>query len=105
VSITVRIPATLRPYTEGRQVIEGTGATFHDLLHDLDNRYPGLRNRVLTRNGALHPFVRLRINNDARSLREPRTELTDGDAVTLQPAVDGGLLGFTVAAALLNALA
>ena len=103
-SITVHIPATLRPYTDGQQVIEGDGATFHDLLHDLDNRHPGLRNRVLTRDGNLHPFVRLHINNDARSMREPRTELADGDTVTLQPAVDGGLLGFTVAAALFSSL-
>lgn len=104
-SIKVHVPSALRPYTDGRRTVEGAGATFPDLLNDLDSRHPGLRDRVLTAEGRLHRLVRVRINDDAEALREPAAELADGDTVTLRSAVDGGALGFAAAAALFGSLA
>lgn len=104
-SITVHVPSALRPYTSGQRTVEGVGTTFHELLDDLDRRHPGLRGKVLTADGNLHRLVRLRINDDALTLREPPAALADGDAVTVQSAVDGGALGFAAAAALFSSLA
>ncbi|BCJ44139.1 molybdopterin synthase sulfur carrier subunit [Actinoplanes ianthinogenes] len=103
--ITVHLPTALRVCAGGRRTVEGAGTTFHDLLDDLDSRHPGLRDKVLTPEGALHRLVRIRLNDDKHTLREPPTRLTDGDAVTLQSAVDGGALGFAAAAALFGSLA
>jgi sulfur-carrier protein len=104
-TITVHLPTSLRSCAGGRRTVEGVGTTFHDLLNDLDSRHPGLRDRVLTPEGSLHRLVRIRLNDDAHTLREPPVHLTDGDAVTLQSAVDGGVLGLAAAAALFGSLA
>lgn len=103
-SIEVHVPTVLHPYTAGRRIVEGTGATFPDLLNDLERRHPGLRDRVLTPDGTLRRLVRVHVNDDAEPLREPAAELADGDTVTLRSAVEGGALGFAAAAALFGSL-
>src|SRR5262249_4771179 len=100
-AIEVRIPTILRPYTGGAKAVEGTGDTIADLLTDLDSRYPGLRARLVTDEGALHRFVNVYINDeDVRFLGALAAKLKDGDPVTILPAVAGGAFAFAAAAAL-----
>src|ERR671933_745013 len=102
-AIEVRVPTILRSYTGGAKVVEGTGDTLNDLLTDLDSRHPGLRGRLVTAEGGLHRFVNVYVNDeDVRFLGALDTKLSDGDAVTILPAVAGGALGFAAAAALLG---
>ena len=90
-AIEVRIPTILRSYTGGAKVVEGTGDTLNDLLTDLDGRYPGLRARLITDEGALHRFVNVYVNDeDVRFLGALDAKLADGDSVTILPAVAGG---------------
>jgi sulfur-carrier protein len=42
----VWIPALLRPLTAGQERVAATGATLADIIADLDERYPGLRDRL-----------------------------------------------------------
>lgn len=89
--IEVRIPTILRSCTGGAKVVEGTGDTLGDLLTDLDGRYAGLRGRLVTEAGALHRFVNVYVNDeDVRFLGALDTKLSDGDTVTVLPAVAGG---------------
>jgi molybdopterin synthase sulfur carrier subunit len=100
-SIQVRIPTILRSYTGGNKVVEGTGDTLDALLSDLDSRHSGLRDRLVTADGALHRFVNVYVNDeDVRFLGALDTKLSDGDTVTILPAVAGGAFGFAAAAAL-----
>jgi Molybdopterin converting factor, small subunit len=86
----VRIPTILRPYTDGAKVVEGNGATLSALIDDLDSRHVGLRDR-LVQDGALRPFVNVYLNDeDVRFLGGIHTALSDGDSVTILPAVAGG---------------
>ena len=52
-SIDVRIPTILRSFTGGAKTVQGTGDTLADLLTDLDTRYPGIKGRLITEEGAL----------------------------------------------------
>jgi molybdopterin synthase sulfur carrier subunit len=89
-AIDVRIPTILRTYTGGEKSVEGTGDTIADLLGDLDTRHPGLRDRLI-KDGALHRFVNVYINDeDVRFLGSLDAKLSDGDNVTILPAVAGG---------------
>ena len=89
-AIEVRIPTILRPYTDGAKVVEGNGATLAALIDDLDSRHVGLRDR-LVEDGALRRFVNVYLNDeDVRFLGGIDTALTDGDSVTILPAVAGG---------------
>ena len=61
------------------------------LLDDLDSRHSGLRGRLVTEQGSLHRFVNVYVNDeDVRFLGGLDTELSDGDSVTVLPAVAGG---------------
>ncbi|ROT31735.1 MoaD family protein [Micromonospora sp. HM5-17] len=102
-AIEVRIPTILRSYTGGAKVVEGSGESLNDLLSDLDARYSGLRARLVTDEGALHRFVNVYVNDeDVRFLGSLDAKLSDGDTVTILPAVAGGAFGFAAAAAILG---
>lgn len=90
-AIEVRIPTILRTYTDGAKAVEGTGGTLDALLTDLDQRHTGLRGRLVAEDGSLHRFVNVYVNDeDVRFLGGLKTELKDGDSVTVLPAVAGG---------------
>jgi sulfur-carrier protein len=89
-SVEVRIPTILRPYTDGAKSVDGKGQTLDELFSDLDSRHPGLRER-LVEEGQLRRFVNVYLNDeDVRFLGGLETALTDGDDVTILPAVAGG---------------
>jgi sulfur-carrier protein len=91
VPVRVRVPAILRAHTGGEGQVEGAGATVREVLEDLDERYPGIRARVVTDDGTLHRFVNVYVNDeDVRYLGSLETELHDGDIVSILPAVAGG---------------
>jgi molybdopterin synthase sulfur carrier subunit len=89
-SIEVRIPTILRPYTKDQKSVEADGATLSALISDLDSMYVGLGERLLE-NGALRRFINIYINDeDVRFLGGLEAPLKDGDSVTILPAVAGG---------------
>ncbi|MFI8435934.1 MoaD/ThiS family protein [Streptomyces sp. NPDC079020] len=90
-AIEVRIPTILRTYTDGAKAVEGSGATLADLFVDLDSRHQGIRERVVD-GGELRRFVNVYLNDeDVRFLDGIDTKLSDGDSVTILPAVAGGM--------------
>ena len=89
-AIEVRIPTILRTYTDGAKAVEGTGSTLSELFDDLETRHPGIRER-LVEGGELRRFVNVYLNDeDVRFLGGLETKLSDGDSVTVLPAVAGG---------------
>jgi molybdopterin converting factor small subunit len=102
-AIEVRVPTILRSYTGGAKVVEGSGDTLGALIDDLDAKHNGLKGRLLTPEGGLHRFVNVYVNDeDVRFLGALDAKLSDGDSVTVLPAVAGGALGFAAAAAMLG---
>ena len=90
-AIEVRVPTILRSYTGGQKAVQGEGESIADLLTDLDGKFPGLRARLITDEGALHRFVNVYVNDeDVRFLGALDAKLNDGDTVTILPAVAGG---------------
>ncbi|MGH3658170.1 MAG: MoaD/ThiS family protein [Micromonosporaceae bacterium] len=100
-AIEVRIPTILRSHTGGAKSIEGSGESLSELFADLDARHPGLRGRLVTEEGALHRFVNVYVNDeDVRFTGALETKLSDGDSVTILPAVAGGSLAIVAPAAI-----
>ena len=92
-SIEVRIPTILRQYTGGEKTVSGEGATLDELIKDLESRHPGLRDRLVDDKG-LRRFVNVYLNDeDVRFLNGLETPVSDGDNVTVLPAVAGGARG------------
>ena len=89
-SIEVRIPTILRPYTRDQKSVEAEGANLAAVIANLDSNYAGLGDRLLE-NGALRRFINVYINDeDVRFLGGLEAPLKDGDSVTILPAVAGG---------------
>lgn len=102
-AIDVRIPTILRSYTGGAKAVTGAGDNLSELLADLDGTYPGLRGRLITPEGGLHRFVNIYVNDeDVRFLGSLDAKISDGDTVTILPAVAGGAFGLAAAAAVLG---
>jgi sulfur-carrier protein len=91
VAVEVRIPTVFRKFTEGDSVVELEPGTVADLIDQLDNRYPGMRQQLMTDEGDLHRFVNIYVNDeDARYLEKLDTNVSEGDKVALLPSVAGG---------------
>ncbi|WP_404815497.1 MoaD/ThiS family protein [Streptomyces thermolineatus] len=91
-AIEVRIPTILRTYTDGQKAVEGSGSTLEELIADLESRHAGIRERIVD-GDQLRRFVNVYLNDeDVRFLDGINTELSDGDSVTILPAVAGGSL-------------
>lgn len=89
-SVAVSIPTILRSYTGNARSVEASGESLKNLISDLDAKFPGLGDRLLE-NGQLRRFVNIYINDeDVRFMGSLDAKLTDGDSVTILPAVAGG---------------
>ena len=89
-SIEVRIPTILRPYTQDQKSVEAEGSTLSAVISNLDAKYSGLGERLLE-NGALRRFINIYINDeDVRFLGGLEAPIKDGDSITVLPAVAGG---------------
>ena len=90
-TIEVRIPTILRPFTDGERAVDGAGTTVAELIDDLDAQHPGIKGRLVTEEGKLHRFVNVYVNDeDVRFTGALDTKVGDGDSVTILPAVAGG---------------
>lgn len=89
-AIEVKIPTIMRTFTDGAKAVTGEGATLAALIEDLEQKHPGLADRLLE-NGALRRFVNVYVNDeDVRFLGGLEAELSDGDEIVVLPAVAGG---------------
>jgi len=89
-SIEVRIPTILRPYTKDQKTVEAEGSTLSAVISNLDAQYAGIGERLLE-NGALRRFINDYINDeDVRFLGSLEAPIKDGDSITILPAVAGG---------------
>jgi sulfur-carrier protein len=91
VAVEVRIPTVFRKFTQGDAVVKLEPGTVADLIDQLENRYPGMKQQLLTDQGDLHRFVNIYVNDeDARYLEKLETKVAEGDKVALLPSVAGG---------------
>jgi len=90
-SITVRIPTPLRKHTDGDETVEVEGTTAGQVLQNLAEAHPGLRDKLFTDDGDVRRFVNVFANDrDIRFQDELATEVEDGDQVSIVPAIAGG---------------
>src|SRR5580692_9444906 len=90
VEVTVRIPTPLRTLTGGADEVKARGATVGLVIQDLEQRYPGVRDRLLDGKG-VRRFVNLYVGDeDIRFLEGLETALSGGEQISIVPAIAGG---------------
>ncbi len=88
---SVRLPTVLRPQAGGASSVEADGGTVGEVLGDIVNRFPTMKDHLLDDEGGVRKFVNIYVNDeDIRFLDKLDTGVTDGDEVSILPAVAGG---------------
>jgi sulfur-carrier protein len=91
VPVQIRLPTVLRPHAGGRSSVEVEGSSIGEVLSNLVEANPGMKDQVLTADGTLHRFVNVYLNDDdVRYLDSLETKVSNGDTVSILPAVAGG---------------
>lgn len=89
--VEVRMPTILRKYTAGEKAVHGAGSTVREVIDDLEKQHPGVKGAVVTEGGDLHRFINMYVNDeDVRFLGSLETPVSDGDVISILPAVAGG---------------
>jgi len=89
-AVTVSIPTILRTHTGGEKTVEAAGSTVAEVIDNLDANHGGIKAR-LVKEGSLHRFVNVYVNDeDVRFAGGLEAAVSDGDNVTILPAVAGG---------------
>ncbi len=90
-SVTVRIPTTLRPLSGGASTVQVEGSTLVEVLSALNSAHPGFADRLFDQEGKLHKFVNIFVaDDDVRYLDGLNTKVPSGETVSIIPAVAGG---------------
>lgn len=81
----------MRQHTEGSSSVSVDGTTIGEVVAALVHRHPGISGQIVDSGGELHKFVNVYLNDDdVRYLGRLETEVSDGDVISVLPAVAGG---------------
>lgn len=87
----IRIPTQLRTLSGGEAEVKVEGATVGQALVALDAQHPGFKGRLFDDDGKLRRFVNVFVaDEDVRFLDGLDTPVTEGQVVSIIPAVAGG---------------
>jgi MoaD family protein len=91
-AVKVRIPTPLMKLTDNKAEVSAEGGTISDILNNLENQFNGIKERICDENGAPRRFINIYLNEeDIRFLDGEKTEVKDGDEISIIPAIAGGV--------------
>jgi len=89
--VTVFVPTPLRRLTGGHSKIEAPGSDIAGVFQAMDEKFPGVSEKLLDEEGDVKRFINVFLNDDEiRSLQGMSTPVKDGDRVSIVPAMAGG---------------
>ncbi len=90
-AVTIRIPTQLRNLSGGAAEVALDAGSVGELLKALDVAHPGFGERLFDDQGALRRFVNVFVaEEDIRFLDGIDTAVSDGQVLSIVPAVAGG---------------
>ncbi len=90
-TVKVLIPTPLQKLTNDQATVDCSGTSVAELLESLEQNCPGIKARLCDEQGQLRRFVNFYVNSeDIRFLDGVNTSLSDGDEVSIIPAIAGG---------------
>ncbi|MDP3731620.1 MAG: MoaD/ThiS family protein [Candidatus Omnitrophota bacterium] len=91
--VKVRIPTPLQKITQNKQEVESNANNIKELILDLEKQFPGIKDRLLDESGKIRRFINFYVNDeDIRFLKQDETPLSDGNEVSIIPAIAGGAI-------------
>jgi len=91
--VKIMIPTPLRAYTGRQDTVELQAGTVGEALSALTSQFADLRKHLYADDGRLRSFVNVYVNDeDIRYLQKDKTQLSDGDTISIIPSIAGGAL-------------
>jgi sulfur-carrier protein len=85
------MPRVRAPLTQNKETVRVTGKTIGEIVENLEEQYPGLKERSCDEHGELRRFVNSYLNDeDIRFAKGKETPVKDGDEISIIPAIAGG---------------
>jgi MoaD family protein len=80
--------------TNNQAEVSAEGATIADILNNLESQFAGIKERICEENGTPRRFINIYLNEeDIRFLDGEKTQIKDGDEISIIPAIAGGARG------------
>lgn len=90
-AVTVRIPTSFRKLTKNKAVLEARPGPVRGIIDELQERHPGIREKICDQNGSLLGFVNVYVNEeDIRFMDNLNTVAEINDEISIIPAIAGG---------------
>ena len=87
--VTIKRP--LRRLTNGIETVEVHGETVNEIFNQLEERFPGIRNKLCERNGELHRFINVYVDgHDIRYRDGLQTNVREQSKVSIVTGIAGG---------------
>lgn len=91
-SVSIRIPTTFRELTKGESLLSASAGSLTGILTELGNKHPDFIERILDENKNLQRFVNIFLDDeDIRFLDGLETNVSEGQTLSIVPAVAGGI--------------
>ena len=89
--VQVNLTSVIQKTVDGQRALSAEGSTVAELIDDIERRYPGFRSQLVDDSGQLHRFVNVYLNDeDVRFMQGAQTALSEGDEISILPALAGG---------------
>jgi len=90
-SVKVRIPTPLRSLTNGSEEVTVEGGSIKEVVDNLETQHNGFKERLCDENGQIRRFINIYLNDeDIRFKDNQNTQVSDGDQISIVPAIAGG---------------
>lgn len=89
-SVKVRVSSLLRKFTNWQELVEVTGYSPVECLHNLEAQFPSIRRWLHDKQGQLRPQVQFFVNGERIYADELTNPLNDGDELFILLAIGGG---------------
>ncbi len=90
-AVNVKIPTPLRKFTDGADVVPVEAATIREVLDALEAAHAGIKSKLCDADGNVRRFINVYANDeDIRFAQKLDTPVSDGDEISIIPAIAGG---------------
>jgi MoaD family protein len=89
-AVTVRVPGSLKNWFGGSDEVSCQGASLGECVDDLERRFPGIRDRLLTEEGEIGAILIFLNGENVTKLEGLGTRMSDGDEIGIIPFAAGG---------------
>jgi len=89
-SITINLHPILHSFTNNQTVVEVNGKTVGECLNELVKQFPQIKPWLFNKNGKLHNYVDIYVNQESSYPQELAKPVKDGDKLHITLIIAGG---------------